>query len=329
MCRSVPFLRVLNRRNIVNDKTRKRVELAIQELNYRPNVFARGLMLQQSNILALVLPDLHGEFYSEIIRGANNKAHALGYQLMVASMGKENDGESVLSAVFSNGLVDGMVVMVSEIDSKTKKVLSDIQIPLVVLDGQVERVRHDSVVIDQRHGAEEMMNHLIDGRQAKHIVFVGGLETNIDTVDRLEAYRETMREAGLEVGPDDIFHLDFSYEKAYDLGIDQVEEWAASEAYVFAANDEMAAGLIDAAIEKGISVPGQLRVVGFDDTRIAQMTRPRLTTVHVPMASMGASAIDLLCQRLQEPERPPIKITLHSDLVVRESCGAPPEFSLL
>ncbi len=314
--------RVLNRRNIVNDKTRKRVEVAIMELNYRPNVFARGLMLQQSNILGLVLPDLHGEFYSEIIRGANLKAHELGYQLMVSSVGGKNDGHAVLSAVSSHGLVDGIVVMVSEIDSKAKKTLAGVTVPFVVLDGQVERVKHDSVVIDQRHGAEEMMKHLIEDRAAKHIVFVGGHKTNIDTIDRLAAYRDTMHKASLPVHEKDIYHLDYSYEKAFDLGNEKVKEWAASDAYIFAANDEMAAGIIDAAIEKDISVPGELHVVGFDDTRIAIMTRPRLTTVHVPMSSMGAQAVELLCQRLQDPERTPMKVTLHSNLVVRESCGS-------
>lgn len=315
--------RVLNRRNVVNDKTRKRVELAIKELNYRPNVFARGLMLQQSNILGLVLPDLHGEFYSEIIRGANAKAQELGYQLMVSSAGGKNDGNSVLAAVFNHGLVDGIVVMVSEIDSQTKQTLAEVTIPFVVLDGQVDSMQHDSVVIDQRHGAEEMVKHLVHDCQAQRVIFVGGPTTNLDTIDRLEAYRDVMQKAELGVSEDDVYHLDFSYEKAFELGQEHVREWADSKAYVFAANDEMAAGIIDAAIEQSISVPGNLRVVGFDDTRIAQMTRPRLTTVHVPMSNMGAQAVELLCQRLNEPERTPMKLTLHSNLVVRESCGTP------
>jgi LacI family transcriptional regulator len=314
--------RVLNRRNIVNDQTRKRVELAIEELNYRPNVFARGLMLQQSNILGLVLPDIHGEFYSEIIRGANMRARELNYHLMVSSAGGDQDGNAVLAAVSSHGLVDGIVVMISEIDAKIKKTLGGVTIPLVVLDGDFEGARHDNVVIDQRHGAEEMVRHLINRCGAKRIVFVGGLKTNLDTIDRLEAYRDVMREACLAVGPWDVFHLDYSYEKAYRLGREQVDAWAATKATIFAANDEMAAGIIDAAIERGIAVPEELRVVGFDDTRVAQMTRPRMTTVHVPMSNMGSAAVELLCQRLSDPKRPPTKLTLQSNLVVRESCGA-------
>ena len=146
--------------------------------------------------------------------------------------------------------------------------------------------------------------------------------TNFDTIERLSAYKSVMATAGIEVGTHDVFHLDYHYETAYTLGMKQVKKWAASDASIFAANDEMAAGIIDAAIENDVDVPHDLRVVGFDDTRIAQMTRPRLTTVHVPMSSMGSSAIELLCQRLEHPDRPHTKLTLQSELVVRESCGA-------
>lgn len=313
--------RVVNRRNIVNEETRKRVETAIDELGYRPNVFARGLMLKRSNILALVLPDLHGEFYSEIIRGANLRARELGYQLMISSVSASDDGNSVLSAVVGHSLVDGVAVMISEVDAKTRDKLANVTIPLVVMDGDVEGVKHDNVVIDQRQGAVAMFRHLIYKRLAKRIVFVGGLPTNIDTIERLAAFRDMMQEADLTVTSRDIFHLDYNYQTAFELGAKKVREWTRSRASVFAANDEMAAGIIDAAIESGISVPDQLAVVGFDDTRIAQMTRPRLTTVHVPMSNMGGSAVELLCQRLDDPKRPPTKLTLQSELVIRESCG--------
>ncbi|MEM8946222.1 MAG: LacI family DNA-binding transcriptional regulator [Planctomycetota bacterium] len=318
--------RVLNRRNIVNADTRKRVETAIRDLGYRPNVFARGLMLRKSNILGLVLPDLHGEFYSEVIRGANFRAHELGYQLMISSVPTDDDGSALLSAVLGHGLVDGVAVMVSQVDARTRETLANVKIPFVVLDGNLDGIKHDSVVIDQRQGAGAMVQHLIDRCEAKRVVFVGGLATNIDTMERLAAYRETMHAANLTVAAADVVHLDYRYEPAYQLGLERVGEWAASDACVFAANDEMAAGIIDAAIEQGIAVPQQLRVVGFDDTRIAQMTRPRLTTVHVPMSSMGASAVELLCSRLDDEKRPTTKLTLQSELVVRVSCGAVDRF---
>jgi LacI family transcriptional regulator len=314
--------RVLNRRNIVNEKTRQRVESAIADLGYSPNVFARGLMLRRSHILGLMLPDLHGEFYSEIIRGANLRARELGYKLMVSSIIAKDDGSELVSAVGDHGLLDGLAVMISEVNARTRATLEKIKMPLVVLDGDVGGVKHDSVMIDQRMGAVAMLRHLVRDCGVRRIVFVGGLVTNIDTIERLGAYREVMAEANLDVAASDIHHLDYQYDTAYELGVKRVREWARRRAAVFAANDEMAAGITDAALAAGLSLPDDLAVVGFDDTRIAAMTRPRLTTVRVPMSNMGAAAIDLLVQRLDDPKRPATKLILESELVVRESCGA-------
>jgi LacI family transcriptional regulator len=313
--------RVLNRRNLVNVETRKRVEAAIAELGYRPNVFARGLMLRKSNVLGLVLPDLHGEFYSEIIRGANQKTRELGYHLLVSSVTADDDGQDILAAVGTQGLVDGMIVMVTEMSSMIRKSLQTASIPLVVLDGDIQGARHDTVAIDHHNGAEALVRRLVASYPGKRIVFLGGHETNLDTIDRLNAYRKVLAEVGIRPAAEDVVHLDYRYSTAFDYATERVTEWAAAGATVFAANDEMAAGVVDAAIAATLSIPEDLRVVGFDDTRISQLTRPRLTTVHVPMAEMGSTAIELLCERLKEPERPSSRVILPTRVVVRESCG--------
>lgn len=318
--------RVLNRRNLVNAQTRQRVETAIRELGYRPNVFARGLMLRKSNILGFVLPDLHGDFYSEIIRGATQKARELGYHLIVSAVNAEDDGQDVLGTVATQGLVDGMMVMVSEVDSEIRTTLASIGLPLVILDAEVEGVKHDTVTIDQRRGAEAMVQHLVEGRPNERLIFMGGHDTNLDSMDRLEAFHDVLRRSGRSVGEDDVYHLDYSYQTAFDLSVDHMQEWTSTSTTVFAANDEMAAGVIGAAAAKRVDVPRDLRVTGFDDTRIAQLTRPKLTTVHVPMADMGATAVELICQRLEEPEAPLRKVTLQAELIVRESCGISPVY---
>lgn len=313
--------RVLNRRNVVNADTRERVEQAIRELDYRPNVFARGLMLRRSNILGLVLPDLHGEYYSEILRGANQKTRELGYHLLIASVSAEDDGQDVLAAVGVQGLVDGIAVMVTEMSSRIRSSLKAPGMPLVVLDGDAPGVEHDSVAIDQRGGAEAMAKHLVSARPRDRIVFLGGHPTNLDTIDRLAAFRSVLNDCGRDLTNKDLVHLDYEYSTAFDYASDHVLEWASGQTTVFAANDEMAAGVIDAASSAALRVPEDIRVVGFDDTRIAQLTRPRLTTVRVPKAEMGAAAVELLCKRLAEPDRPQERVTLSTRLVVRESCG--------
>jgi LacI family transcriptional regulator len=317
--------RVINRRHMVNAETRERVEAAIRELQYRPNAFARGLMLRKSGIVGLVLPDLHGEFYSEIIRGANSKARELGHNLLVSSVLPGDDAESWLSAIGQLSLLDGLAVMVSDtLATGIGATLATLNLPIVVLDDEIDGVQHDAVIIDQRHGAMAMMHHLIHDCGATRIFFVGGPETNIDTQARLAAFRDALKQSGLKFRKEDVFHLDFTYESAHRLAVGQAAAWSGERHFVFAANDEMAAGIVAGVTASNLAVPRDLGVVGFDDTRVAQMTTPLLTTVHVPMSRMGANAIELLCQRIADPTRPPARVSLEPELVVRDSCGCRP-----
>lgn len=314
--------RVINRRALVNEETCKRVEAAIRELNYRPNAFARGLMLRKSGIVGLVLPDLHGEFYSEIIRGANIQARETGHNLLLSSAMPGDDAKSWLSVIGQHGLVDGLAIMVSDtMIAGIGSTLAELNVPVVVLDDEIHGVEHDAVIIDQHQGALAMMEHLLTDCHCQRICFVGGVETNIDTQARYKAYREALKKAGIAFHKDDVYHLDYTYDSAYQLAIEKVRSWAGPKHAVFAANDEMAAGIIAGAAASGVNVPKDLGVVGFDDTRVAQMIKPPLTTVRVPMSKMGASAIELLSQRIAEPDRPPTRVSLAAELVVRESCG--------
>lgn len=314
--------RVINRPNLVNARTRERVQAAIQELGYHPNAFARGLMLRKSEMLGLMLPDIHGEFYSEIIRGANFKARELGYYLIISSAHDPDDTRSLLEGLRQRRLMDGIAVMVADVTARIQQVLTDFRLPFVALDSDVAGTRHDSVIIDQREGALAMMRHLVANCRAQRIIFVGGLQTNVDTIARLDAYRAVLRKSNLPCHDDDVYHLDYQYDTAYAFAKLHLREWVGPRHCVFAANDEMASGIIDAAAALGIRVPEDVAVVGFDDTRIARMTRPPLTTVRVPMAAMGATAIELLCERLADPTLPPRQVALHPELITRQSCGA-------
>src|SRR6188508_1532603 len=146
--------RVINRRALVNKETRQRVEAAIRELRYRPNAFARGLMLRKSGIVGVVLPDLHGEFYSEIIRGANQQARESKHNLLLSSTPAGDDVDSWISALGQHALVDGLAIMISDtLTAGIGPALAELHIPIVVLDDEIDGVEHDAVIIDQREGA--------------------------------------------------------------------------------------------------------------------------------------------------------------------------------
>jgi len=314
--------RVINRPKLVNAQTRERVQSAIKELGYHPNAFARGLMLRKSEMIGLVLPDIHGEFYSEIIRGANLRARELGYNLIISSAHDPDDTRGLLEGIRQRRLMDGVAVMIAEVTDHIQQILHDLRLPFVVLDSDIGSAMHDSVIIDQREGALAMMRHLVTRCDMRRIYFVGGLQTNVDTIARLDAYRSVLREYSRPYREEDVYHLDYQYDTAYAFAKQHLREWAGDRHCVFAANDEMASGIIDAAGALGLKVPHDVAVVGFDDTRVARMTRPPLTTVRVPMAQMGDTAIELLCQRLADPTLPPRQVALHPELITRQSCGA-------
>jgi LacI family transcriptional regulator len=233
-----------------------------------------------------------------------------------------DDAQSWLAALGQRALLDGLAVMVSDtMASGIGPALAELGLPIVVLDGEIGGVEHDTVVIDQRQGAAAMMRHLLDDCGKQRIIFVGGLKTNIDTQARYKAYCDALKKSGHPVDKNDVYYLDYTHESAYRLALEKVREWAGADSCVFAANDEMAAGIIAGAVEKDVDVPEDLAVVGFDDTRMAKMTKPLLTTVHVPMSNMGATAIELLCQRIAEPERKATTVSLPAELVVRDSSG--------
>lgn len=313
--------RVLNRRELVNEKTRERVESAIRELDYQPNAFARGLMLRKSEMVGLVLPDLHGEFYSEIIRGANLKARELGYNLVVTSTQDDADCRTMLNNMQQRTLLDGVAVMVSEVTDILQEVLAGFRLPFVLLDADIRGMPHDCVDIDQKHGVEALMKHVLQTQGMKRVIFVGGPETNVDTIARHEAYSQALARAATPAAASDVHFLDYEYETAFEFAKTHMLNWAGPKTCVFAANDEMAAGIVAAAKDCDVEVPTQLAVVGFDDTRIARMTRPPLTTVRAPMTQMGEMAIELLCKRLADPKCPSMHVSLQPELVIRESCG--------
>lgn len=315
--------RVINGLEIVKPETRKRVEEAIEHLRYQPSGLARGLMRGRSELIGLVLPDLHGEFYSEIIRGADAEARELGYGLVISSIHKVGE-DAPGPAIQHRGLLDGMALMVSELTSGIRRTLADMPVPFVLLDHDLPGAPHDSVIIDQHHAVRKLMQHVIGNCGARRVIFLGGAEANVDTRARFGACREALQQAGLPLDPEDVYYLDFDYRTAFNLATRVIDRWASRNAFVFAANDEMAAGVIAAASHAGVRIPDDLGVVGFDDTRIAQLTHPALTTVRVPMALMGAESVRLLCQRLHDRSTRPARVVLQPEVVVRASCGSKP-----
>ena len=314
----------MNARHKVSAKTAARVLQVIQETGYVPNPFAHGLSKRESRVLGITLPDIHGEFYSELLRGANAEAHALGYHLLISSAethSERNQDEFAFRRGVAAGLVDGVAIMLTEPDRETVNLLANSKIPVVAIDFVLHDKGIDSVVVDNTPGTAQAVEHLLASLSPDKLYFVGGPADNFDTRERAEAFRATLLRAGHKARANQTSFGTYTLEWG--------RQWAAQAAKVgmlkgvgvLAGNDEVACGIMQAGEDAGLNVPRDLRVVGFDDTRLSELVRPRLSTVQVPMSDVGAGAIRALVRRLENRDAKASVTLLPTRLIVRESSG--------
>ncbi len=309
--------RVLNRKEIVREDTMNQVLAAAKSLHYIPNVAARSLSIRRSNTVGIVLPDVHGEFFSEVIRGIDVAARKDRYHILVS--GSHSDvGEmgEVLEAM--HGRVDGLVVMAPDvaIDSLRGQLPRDL--PMVLLNSSDER--HPAITIDNYGGARTMMRHLSDLGHTR-IAFITGPAGNADARERLRGYRQSMR--GLprtEIAGDFTEHAGHEAVKQL-LGLDPMPS------AIFAANDSMAVGALSALRDAGVDVPRQMSVVGFDDVPIARYVNPPLTTIRVEIAELGRRAFAVLLEILAHPKTRVQRERIETTLIVRKSSSRQGETS--
>ncbi|URW75478.1 LacI family transcriptional regulator [Sphingomonas donggukensis] len=307
--------RAMNGHSNVTTKTRERVEAAAAALDYVPHLGARSLTMAKTNTIGVVLPDLFGEFFSEIIRGIDRVAHAGGLQLLLANMHGER-AETAHAIRAMRGRVDGLLIMSPDVDADFLNANLPRGLPAVVLNGHITGVGHGSLSIDNGAGARAMVAHLV-ARGHRRIAHIAGPSGNSDADQRLAGFRAAMAELVGDTAPR-VFAGDFTEAAgeaagraiAADGGIDAV----------FAANDVMAVGCMAALADAGVAVPGDVAVAGFDDVPIARYVTPGLTTMRVHIADLGARAFERLAALIAEPgvATPPDE-TLAPELVVRGS----------
>lgn len=347
--------RVMNSPELVSADTTDRVQRAIRKLDYVPNPFAHGLSKRQSRVVGIALPDIHGEFYSELLRGANAEAHRLGYHLLISSelaslespSASENGGDgggethaaaagaaansgaaapaggvkTIVSRRISSALLDGIAVMVSEPNEAVLKHLQDAPVPVVVVDADVHHLGIDCVRADNGPGTSEAVEHLLKHVPAARCCFVGGPKDNFDARERANAFREVLAARGHRVTDEQVCFGEYTLEWGARWAKAAADRGTLRGAGVLAGNDEIACGIMQAADDAGVSIPADLKLIGFDDTRLASLVRPRLTTVRVPMAEVGAGAVRALVERLENRDAPAKIVQLRTSLVVRESAG--------
>jgi DNA-binding LacI/PurR family transcriptional regulator len=315
--------RVLNTPNLVSATTAQRVRAAIDDLGYRPNLFAKGLLTKRSRVIGVSLPDIHGEFYSHLMWALDERACELGYHLLVSSNAHRTEDQPTTG--FALDLADGLIVMLTERSAVDLAAIERLSSPVVVIGVDWPGAAVETITCDNTTGSRRAVEHLLEGTPAERCYFVGTHAGNIDSDERCAAFEAVLRSVGHEVRTDQVVHGEFSFDWGWDWASSMIQSGGLRGAAVFAANDEIAIGIASAARDSGVSIPEELRLVGFDDSRLCSLLRPRLSSVRMPVEEIGRTAIDALVRRIEDPESPPQPAMLSTTLVLRESSRCRPE----
>ena len=308
--------RAINGLDNVTAEVRARVLEAATKLRYVPHWGARSLAMNRTNTIGLLLPDLHGEFFSEIIRGVDQAARARGLHLLVSgSHGDLNEAVAAVRAM--GGRVDGLLIMSPYVDSQDLAAVLPLNLPLVTIASRIGAANHSAITVDNYEGAVMATRHLIENG-CRDVAHISGPEQNFEAQERKRGYIDAMR-AGLPGASLRIFEGDFN----------EVSGYAGAQAFLaegtlpdglFAGNDMMALGALLALKEAGKDVPDDVTVVGFDDIPIARFTSPPLTTLRVGVFEMGRQGLEMLTAAFEENDaNVPKSVVISPELVVRES----------
>jgi len=278
--------RVLNGHENVRPALRQRVESAAAALGYVMHAGARNLSLARANAIGVVLPDLHGEFFSEVLRGMDRAASERGLQLLLSNMHHDPD-RAVEALRTMRGRVDGMIVMAPHIDPEQLAAQLPRSVPTVLVNCAAHNEQRAEIRVDNFAGAAAMTRHLI-AIGCRRIVHVSGPPDNSEAQERVRGYSAAITKV-LGVEPW-VIRGDF-HEASGIAAAEALLGDIASVDGVFAANDMMALGVLVTLDRAGIAVPGQIAIGGFDDIPLARMVSPALTTMRVDIAGIGARAV--------------------------------------
>jgi len=287
---------VVNDSGYVSDTTRARVEAAIQELGYVPNRLARSLRLKRTHTLALVVTDITNPFWTTVVRGVEDAAHAAGFNVILCNTDESEAKQEQYLNVLLQKRVDGILLVPACSSAELGDWIQSQTIPVVLLDRRVDCAQVDIVRGDSEAGAYRLVRHLLSLGHQRIAVLSGPKDVSTVT-DRVAGYCQAMREAGLEVRADWVQYGAFSLASGYEMA-QQVLATSPRPSAVFAVNNSIAVGALRALKEAGLRVPDDVSMVAFDDRTSDLVIEPFLTVADQPAHQMGQRAAELLLARL-------------------------------
>jgi DNA-binding LacI/PurR family transcriptional regulator len=314
----------MNNKPRVSEKTRIKVHRAAKILGYHPNVIARGLVSGRTETLGLIIPHTASyvfsfPYFAEVVRGIGNTANNFGYRLILSTTSTETAQESAYIRMVKEGFIDGLILLDIRLRDERITELRRLNFPFILIGRDPWSEGISYVDSDNINGTSKATQHLINLGH-KRIIFINGPSDYAVSFDRLEGYRRALEEAGLSYSSNLVKNSDFRQESGYRT----IKELLAASydfTALLAASDLMAMGAIKAIKERGLKVPEDIAVIGFDDIPAAGFADPPLTTVRQPIYQIGSLAAEILIRTLQKERVKKNQIVMPTELVIRKSCG--------
>ena len=314
---------VLNGTAKVREPLRKRVLDAVAATGYQPSQLARGLRRDKTNILAMVIPDIVNPFFPGVVRGAEDVAFANGYRLVLCNTDNDHAKEQVHLTALRTYLPSGLIVIPSNFSDLTAQAKSyrAYGSAVVCVDRLPLNWQGDTVTIDNIAGAYQATSYLIQLGHRNLAAITGPLHLT-NSQERIEGFKRALADHGIQIAPDHLQETTFDraggYAKAQAL-----LSMTPRPTAILACNDLIALGALVAIREAKLRCPEDVSLVGFDGLDLTEVTTPQLTSVYQSPYQMGATAAQLVLDRLADPTRPVQKIVLNTELKIRDSAARP------
>ena len=310
---------VINETRPVSDELRQRVLDAMDELGYQPNRLARSLRRGRTRTIGLIIPDSANPFFAEVARGIEDTSFEHDYNVILCNSEGSPAKERMYVDVLTAKQVDGILFVAGEVIPERIEKLLARETPVVVVDREVPGLDIDTVLTDNAKGGYLATRHLVELGH-RRIACIAGPSTATPSAARVDGYVEALGEVGLERDNDLICRGDFQYGGGYRMA-QELLGLVPQPTAIFACNDLMAVGALRAAAERGLEVPEDLSIVGFDDVQLASYTIPPLTTIAQPKYEIGTTAAEMLLSHIKDSKSEGERRVLPTRLVVRKSTG--------
>jgi len=310
---------VVNNNASVSPTLRRRVEAAVKKLNYRPNLLARGLVKQRTQTFGIIVRDIVNPFFPLLVRGAEDAAQKAGYSVLLCNSDDNRGKEEQYLELLLSKRVDGILLNKApgSLSSSLRHLLAESNVPVVSVMRTSSDLKGDAVVTDDEKGAFEAVSHLARVGHRRIALVSGPLNVSNGKARQL-GFCNALSAAGLEYERDLVVEGDYHIDSGYRAGLSLLPRLPDA---VFVANYLMTVGVMRAAGEMGLTCPDDFGLVSFDDYPWLSCFRPRLTTVELPKYEIGATAVQILLDRISGQRKRRTLIKLKPELHVRESCG--------